>query len=515
VKGVLRLVMGDQLSRDLPSLCNLNPARDVVLMVESAEETAYAEHHKKKIAFILASMRAFADELRREGVEVDYVRLDDPDNTGGFSSEIARAVRKWRPEGVALTAANSWRVLAMPRGWEADLGLPVTTHEDDRFYCSNAEFADWAKGRKLLRMEDFYRSMRRRTGLLMNGREPAGGRWNFDADNRKRAKPDLFMPRPRAFPPDEETAAVLDLVEQRFPRNFGRLDDFAFAVTRQQALEALDGFIAEALPKFGDFQDAMLVGEPWLYHAALSPYLNIGLLKPREVCERAEAAYRAGAAPLNAVEGFIRQILGWREYVRGIYWTAGPDYAHSNALAATRRLPGFYWTAKTDMACVAAVVEQTRDQAYAHHIQRLMITGNFALLAGIDPYEVHRWYLAVYADALDWVETPNTIGMSQFADGGMMASKPYAASAAYIHRMSNYCDGCRFHPGHRTEADACPFNYLYWDFIRRHAERFTGNPRVAIMLKAYAAMDEGLKHDMARAAERFLAELDAAPYEAG
>ena len=399
-----------------------------------------------------------------------------------------------------VTEPGEWRLAGALEGW-AEI-LP-----DDRFLVSHAQFDAWAAGRKALRMEYFYRDMRRQTGLLMDGDKPAGGQWNFDADNRRPAARDLLMPQPLRFEPDETTRAVLDLVASRFGNHFGQLEPFWFATTRADAEAAFAHFLKTALPQFGDFQDAMLVQEKFLYHAVVSPYLNCGLLDPLAVCRAAEAEYRAGRAPLNAVEGFIRQIIGWREYVRGIYWREGPDYVRRNALNATRPLPGFYWTAETDMACLRAAIEQTRDEAYAHHIQRLMVTGNFALLAGVDPHEVHEWYLAVYADAYEWVEAPNTVGMSQFADGGLLGSKPYAASGAYINRMSDYCAGCKYDVKVKTGPGACPFNYLYWDFIARHRELVKANPRMAQMVRGWDQFSADRQAEVKADAARFLSQL--------
>jgi deoxyribodipyrimidine photolyase-related protein len=460
-------------------------SRDRVLMAEIHDEATYVRHHQKKIAFLFSAMRHFAEELRAGGWSVDYVRLGSPGNRTNFSDQLAGAVALHRPERVLVTEAGEWRVAQMIGGWQQRFGLPVETLADDRFVCSHEAFDAWARGRKQLRMEYFYREMRRRTGLLMDGDQPAGGRWNLDSENRKAANPTLFMPRPRVCPPDAITEEVLTLVETRFGDHFGDLRPFGFAVTRADAEAAFAAFVAEALPRFGDFQDAMLSGEPFLYHAVIALYLNCGLLDPLRVCRQVEAAYRAGKAPLNAAEGFIRQIIGWREYVRGIYWRTMPGYERSNFFGHTRALPGFYWTAETEMACVEAAVTQTKELAYAHHIQRLMVTGNFALLAGIDPHELHEWYLSVYADAYEWVELPNTVGMSQFADGGLLASKPYAASGAYINRMSDYCGSCRYDVKQRTGNDACPFNTLYWDFIARNRTKIGGNPRMAQMVRTY------------------------------
>lgn len=503
----LRLVLGDQLSPRIAALRDADKARDTILLAEVNAEATYVRHHKKKIAFVFAAMRAFAAQLRADGFQVRYVKLDDPHNTGSLRGEVQRAWRQGQFDEIIATEPGEHRLASDMADWEAALGAPVEVREDSRFICSHAAFRSWAQGRKQLRMEYFYREMRQTTGLLMDEGEPAGGRWNFDAENRKPAKPDLFMPRPPPFEPNDETKAVLELVADRFPDNFGDLNPFWFGVTHDDAEAALQHFLRAALPHFGDYQDAMLTGEPFLYHSVISMYLNAGLLDARDVCRRAEAEYRDGRAPLNAVEGFVRQILGWREYVRGIYWREGPDYMRRNALRATRDLPWFYWSAETDMACMAAALGQTRAEAYAHHIQRLMVTGNFAMLAGVDPFQVHEWYLAVYADAYEWVEAPNTIGMSQFADGGLLASKPYAASGAYIDRMSDYCDACAYDVKQKAGAKACPFNYLYWDFLARNRAALGSNPRIAPMYRTFDRMSDERREEITRDARSFLDSL--------
>lgn len=500
----LVLVLGDQLSRGLSALRAADPTQDVVVMAEVKEEGCYVPHHPQKIAMILSAMRHFAADLVGQGWRVAYSRLDDPDNSQSILGELLRRMDELGASDILCTRPGEWRLISALD----DLPVPVTQLPDDRFLCSDAEFAAWAEGRKQFRMEWFYREMRRKTGLLMHGGGPVGGQWNFDHDNRKAAQPNLFRPRPPQFSPDETTQDVLTLVEAQFPDHFGRLRPFGWAVTRPEALKALTHFITNALPTFGDEQDAMLADDPTLSHSLLSPCLNIGLLHPLEVCRAAEAAYHAGNAPLNAVEGFIRQIIGWREYVRGIYMLHGPGYADQNALSARRGLPPLYWGAKTDMACLSHAVRQTRDLAYAHHIQRLMVTGNFALLSGISPQALHTWYLSVYIDAFEWVEAPNTIGMSQFADGGVLGSKPYAASGAYIDRMSDYCDGCRYRVAEKTGPTACPFNFLYWDFLIRHRDRFATNPRMAQMYRTWDRMDDARKDATLRDAEAFLTRLD-------
>jgi deoxyribodipyrimidine photolyase-related protein len=501
----LILILGDQLTPEIAALRAADPARDIVVMAEVRREGSYVPHHPQKIALILSAMRHFAKALSAQGWRVTYTRLNDADNSHSIEGELLRRAAETGATEVIATRPGEWRLITALE----TLPLPVTLVPDDRFLCSDAEFAAWAEGRKQFRMEWFYREMRRKTGLLMQGGAPVGGQWNFDHDNRKRAQPDLFRPRPPRFAPDQITQDVLAEVAAAFPDHFGTLTPFGWGVTRTDALRALEWFIDQALPRFGDEQDAMLQQDPTLSHSLLSPYLNIGLLTPMEVCTAAEAAFHSGKAPLNAVEGFIRQIIGWREYVRGIYMLHGPGYADQNALNARRPLPALYWGGKTQMNCLSHAVGQTRDLAYAHHIQRLMVTGTFALLAGISPQALHEWYLSVYIDAFEWVEAPNTIGMSQFADGGVLGSKPYAASGAYIDRMSDYCGGCRYSVSQKTGPDACPFNLLYWDFLIRHRDRFAGNPRMAQMYRTWDKMDATRQRDTLDGAARILRRLDA------
>jgi deoxyribodipyrimidine photolyase-related protein len=503
----LRFVLGDQLSRSVSALQGIDSADDVVLMVEVQDETTYVRHHKQKIALVLSAMRHFAESLRKEGIPVDYVRLDDDENTGSFTGELSRALDRHEVGRIVATEPGEWRVREAIQGWQDRFGLPVDIREDDRFFCRKDEFQKWAKGRKQLRMEHFYRRMRKTTGWLMEGKKPAGGKWNYDTENRKALAEGVSIPNRRAFKPDKITAEVLELVNRQFADHFGDLRPFRWAVTRQGALEALDHFISECLPRFGDFQDAMKSGEDFLFHSVLSPYLNIGLLLPREVCEAALAAYEAGSAPVAAVEGFIRQILGWREYIRGIYWLKMPGYPKSNFFGADRPLPSFYWTGQTDLKCLGEAIRATRKNAYAHHIQRLMITGNFALLAGLSPAEVEEWYLIVYADAFDWVELPNTHGMALYADGGLLGSKPYAASGAYIDRMSDYCKGCAYDVKTKLGENACPFNYLYWYFLIRNEEKLAGNPRMAIPYRTLGRMSAERRRRIMKDAETFLSGL--------
>ena len=478
------LILGDQLSDRLSSLYLLEP-EDVVLMVEVWSEASYVKHHKQKIALVFSAMRHFADELRANGRSVIYVPLTDPENTQSLISEVERHQRTHHFSEWVLTEPGEWRLKEAFGELKSALPVPLKIVHDDRFICSHDEFQAFLKGRKQPRMEHFYRKIRQSTGILMEGGDPVGGQWNFDHDNRK-ALDQRAIPIPPKWALDSITEAVIELVNTRFTDHFGVLggSDFQWPVNREQALLMLDHFITVRLPFFGDFQDAMVLSKDTLFHSLISTSLNLGLLHPMEVCQAAEEAYDQGHAPINAVEGFIRQIIGWREYVRGLYWAYMPDYQTRNSLNASWPLPAFFWDeSKTGMVCLSEAIRNTRENAYAHHIQRLMVTGNFALIAGCSVTEVCEWYLSVYADAYEWVELPNTLGMALFADDGVMASKPYCASGKYIDRMSDYCKSCRYQVKETETENACPFNYLYWDFLMTHQERFRSNPRMAMILR--------------------------------
>ena len=500
----LVLVLGDQLSENLSALRKCDKDRDVVVMAEVADEAGYVPHHPKKIAFLFAAMRKFAARLEADGWRVAYTKLDDPENAGSITGELLRRAEAYDAAGVVYTEPGEWRLITA-------LGeMPIKTHSlpDDRFIATHQEFDDWAKGRKQLRMEYFYREMRRKTGLLMNGDDPEGGKWNYDHDNRKPAPDEVTFGGPMHFTPDDVVEEVLALVESRFSDNFGDLHPFWFATDSTQAKRHLAHWLRDGLPKFGDFQDAMMQDDRFLYHAIIGLYINAGLLDPLEVCRAVAQAYEEGAAPLNAAEGFIRQIIGWREYVRGIYFREGPQYTQRNDLKHSRALPPVYWGGDTSMLCMEKAVGQTKQEAYAHHIQRLMVTGNFALLAGIDPREVHEWYLAVYADAYEWVEAPNVIGMSQFADGGIIASKPYVSSGNYINKMSDYCKSCSYSVTTKTGEGACPFNLLYWHFMDRHSDTFADNPRMGQMYATWNRMDADKRKTILDEADAWLGRLD-------
>lgn len=497
----LVVVLGDQLDRRGSAFDGFDPALDIVWMCEALEESTHVWSSQQRIVMFLAAMRHFAAELRNDGVPLDYEELRD----GGLGDALAEAITRHRPQRVRLTEPGDWRVLQALQRAAGD--TPLDLCDDRHFFCDRATFAAFAAGRRALRMEHFYRVMRRRHRILMDGDTPCGGRWNFDADNRAAFGPDGpgFLPPPARFEPDTITREVIALVQTRFGTHPGVAEPFGWPVTRTRALEALRLFIDERLEHFGRWQDAMWSGEPWLYHAHLAAALNLKLLDPREVVAAAEAAWRTGRVPLAAAEGFIRQILGWREYVRGVYWLKMPDYADANSLQATHDLPAWYWTGETPMRCLADAIGQTLRHGYAHHIQRLMVTGLYALLYGVEPKQVHAWYLSVYVDAVEWVELPNTLGMSQFADGGLLASKPYVASGRYIERMSDHCRGCRYDPAQRTGQRACPFTTLYWDFLARHAQRFASHPRLAPQIRNLERIDAGERAAIAARAQQIRA----------
>lgn len=478
------LVLGDQLDLEAAAFDGFDPAQDHVWMAEVMEESTHVWSSQIRIALFLSAMRHFADALRERGYSLMYQKLDDMGAHATLATALVEAIQRVRPAQLLMTAPGDWRVLQALREVSRAESVALEIRPDRHFYISVSDFRTHMAGRKSLRMEFFYREMRRRHRILMDGDQPSGGQWNFDSQNRKplNSKVLATVPAPLRIESDAITSGVLTLVASRFGHHPGSLKDFSWPVTREQALQSLQRFVSQRLPDFGQYQDAMWPDQVWLFHSHLSSSLNLKLISPREVVAAAEQAYRLGAAPLASVEGFIRQVIGWREYVRGIYWTQMPGYLEQNALGATLPLPAFYWNGDTDMHCLSDALKQTLAHGYAHHIQRLMVTGLYALLLGVDPKAVHKWYLSVYVDAVEWVELPNTVGMSQYADGGFMASKPYVASGRYIDRMSPYCKACRYDPSASSGEDACPMTVLYWDFLMRHEQLLELNPRMAMQL---------------------------------
>ncbi len=498
----LIVVLGDQLDLEASAYDNFDARVDAVWMAEVADESTRVLSSRPRIVMFLAAMRHFALALKAVNRPLHYAQLDAPGNQGSLAAQLKADMERLRPARLVMTEPGDWRVLQAIKAVADASSTPLEICEDRHFLSSVSDFAAHARGRKSLRMEYFYREQRRRHSVLMdpqNESAPLGGKWNFDAENREAfgaAGPGEVPPR-CAFKPDAVTRKVIALVEGRFPQHPGRLESFAWPVTRAQALQSLSAFVKERLPQFGRYQDAMWPGDPWLYHSHLSAALNLKLLNPREVLAAAVAAYESGHAPLASVEGFVRQILGWREYVRGIYWTQMPGYLELNTLGADADLPEWYWTGDTDMACLRDAIGQTLTHGYANHIQRLMVTGLYALMLGVQPKQVHAWYLAVYVDAVEWVELPNTLGMSQYADGGLMGSKPYVATGKYIERMSPHCKDCRYDPAQRTGERACPFTTLYWNFLMRHEATLAKNPRMALQVKNLARMNAAQRQEVA------------------
>lgn len=479
----LILVLGDQLDLESPLIKNMDPNVDRIWMAEVEEESVHVWSHKQKIVLFLSAMRHFRDTLSERGLPLLYTEMKE--GADSFALCLRNTLEEYDVESVTVLRPGSWRVLESIQSVCKQSSVTFKICEDEHFFTSPKDFKSFAENRKAIRMEYFYRGLRKQYNILMEDGEPIGGLWNFDKENRKafsKSGPDSPYQGHR-HEPDLITKDVITLVEKKFPNHPGRLDSFYWAVTREQALKDLTDFIEYRLPHFGTHQDAMWKNEPWLFHSLLSSSLNLKLLGAKEVVKAAEQAYFDKEIPLAAVEGFIRQILGWREYVRGVYWTYMPEYIEKNALSASAALPEFYWTGETEYECLKQSIGQTLDYGYAHHIQRLMVTGLFALLLGVDPKAIHKWYLGIYIDAVEWVELPNVAGMSQFADGGLMASKPYVATGKYINRMSNYCASCPKNPEKRVGPDACPFTTLYWDFLIRHEDELKKNQRMQLQLR--------------------------------
>ena len=496
--GRLAVIFGDQLDLDAPLISTLE-ADDTVLMMEVAGESQHVPSHVQRTTLFLSAMRHFAADLIKRKIRVRYINLEDPENTGAFESELTRAVAAVKPTQIVCTQPGEWRVLTTLERVRDATGIPLTVLPDEHFLTTVEEFAAWAKDRTALTMEFFYREQRRKTGYLMEGNgkgaQPVGGVWNFDKENRLPFGKQGPSPKPRkplTFKADATTRAVISAMKKVLPALPGATESFGWPVTREQALAALDDFITHRLTNFGAYEDAMWTNEPTLYHATLSSSLNLKLLNPRECCERAIKAFNDGEAPLQSVEAFVRQIIGWREFIRGVYWLEGPGYADRNGLNQQGKLPDFFWTADTDMACMKACVGQVIETGYGHHIQRLMVTGNFALISGVHPRAVSDWYLGMFIDGVDWVTLPNALGMVMHADRrpkaskgvtGLVGTKPYAASGKYIERMSNYCTDCRYDPAERSGPSACPVTVFYWDFLIRTRTQLSQNQRMAMIMK--------------------------------
>ncbi len=484
------LILGDQLDRESLVFDDFDLKQDAVWMCEASAEASHVWNSKPRIAIFLAAMRHFRDELIARGFTVLYRQLDQH-TASSLDIALAEDIALHKPKKVIAVKPGEWRLAESLPNACVKAGSLWVERPDQHFYCDEHDFSEWARGKKEYRLEFFYRWLRKRENVLLENGQPVGGQWNFDHDNRgvfdKRGPG--FLPRPRAFEKDDIAQNVIELVEKIFPKHPGKLQTFDWPMTPAQAEAALADFIEHRLSLFGHYQDAMWMNEPYLYHSRISAALNLKLLSPRKAVAAAIAAYEEGKAPLAAVEGFVRQIIGWREFVRGMYWLRMPAFLEDNALNAEADLPDFYWTGNTDMQCLKQAIGQTLELGYAHHIHRLMVTGLFAQLLGVEPKQIHEWYLAMYVDAVEWVELPNVLGMSQYADNGKMTSKPYVASGAYIKRMSNYCQACPYKPEQAVGQDACPFTTLYWDFLSRYEDKFAKHPRTALQWKNLARMD--------------------------
>ncbi len=505
----LIFVMGDQLNADGSAFEGADPDRDIIAMAEVEDEILRFPNHRQRVVLFLSAMRHFRDRLRERGFTVKYQQIGDDNAQSSFTQLLKNVVREHEPARLVMTEPGRQDLVPAIISVAADAGIPTDIRPDTHFLATHEDFDAWAADRKTLVMEYFYREMRKRYGVLMRDGKPIGNAWNFDKENRGsfgRSGP-KGVRAPRSFAPDATTKAVIAAVCDRYPDLYGATEAFDWPVTPEDAGDAVDDFVTYRLPYFGDYQDAMWTDQPFLFHSRVSTALNLKLVHPREVIERAIEAFDEGHAPLAAVEGFVRQILGWREFLRGVYWRNMPGYQDGNALRAKRELPELYWTGETDMTCMRQVVRQLLHYGYAHHIQRLMVTGLFSLLFGVEPRQIHAWYMALFVDSVEWVTLPNTIGMSQFADGGIVGTKPYAATGKYIRRMSNYCANCRYHPVKAVGDDACPFTTLYWDFLMRHEGKLKENRRMAFQLRNLSRKSSDERNEIAKTARRIFQEF--------
>ena len=497
----LCVILGDQLSEKISSLDGFDKKQDSILMMEVIDEIEYVNHHKKKLVLIFSAMRHFAQDLRKKGFNVTYVEFDE--SKPSFTKELQKQCRLLKPKKILITHPGEYRVLDEIQKWNDSLKIPTSILEDTRFFCLIRDFNEWAEGRKELRMETFYQMMRKKYKILLDEKGgPIGGKWNYDVKNRKRLPKNIgTIPEPLTHKPDKITQSLIEKLKDKFSNHFGDIEPFWFAVTKDQAQKSLGDFVDNRLNLFGPYEDAMAQDEKFLFHSVLSMYLNIGLLDPKDVIQK---VLEKNSIPIESIEGFVRQILGWREYVRGVYWHYMPKYGESNFFGAKKNLPDFFWTGDTEMNCLKNCIQQTIQESYAHHIQRLMVTGNFSLISGLDPKQVCDWYLSVYADAFEWVELPNTHGMILYADGGTLGSKPYAASGNYINKMSDYCKGCRYDVKKKEGKDACPFNYLYWDFFLKNQKKLEKNPRLWTVFSTLKKMSKEKKNQIASDSAKFL-----------
>jgi len=505
----LRLILGDQLNEKHSWFQNANE-NIVYAFMEVASETDYVTHHIQKVLCFFAAMRSFAEQLKADGHKVIYFKLNDSKNQQTFEGNLNQLIAEFEFSKFEYQEPDEFRLDTQLKDFCKTLSIPCEMVSSEHFMSERSFLGEFFKGKKTFLMESFYRQMRKNHQILMEGSNPTGGKWNFDADNRKKIPANHKVSAPLLF--SNDLSEIEKELQEANVKTIGTVDakHVLWPINRSQSLQLLDFFVEECLPFFGTFQDAMQQNQWSIYHSRLSFSMNTKLISPREVIDAAIATYekQATTISLNQLEGFVRQILGWREYMRGIYWNQMPNYATLNFFEHTNKLPDWFWTGKTKMNCLSQAITQSLDYAYAHHIQRLMITGNFALLAGIHPDEVDRWYLGIYIDAIEWVEITNTRGMSQFADGGIVGTKPYVSSASYIDKMSNYCGSCHYKKEVKTGEKACPFNSLYWNFYDQHEEKLGTNPRIGMMYNVWRKMDASQKTAILNQAEIYLNQIN-------
>ena len=508
MKKTLRLILGDQLNHQHSWFQQVDE-NVVYVMMEVRSETDYVVHHIQKVVAFFQSMRLFADDLVQNGHQVVYLRLNDAINKQSFTENIRWICQEYKVESIEYQLPDEYRVDQELLALSEVLNLPVSVVDSEHFFTSRTEFEEFFKGKKQFLMESFYRYMRKKHDVLMIAGNPKGDKWNFDSDNRKKIPTNHTIIHPYLF--HRNVSDIVEMIQKSEVKTMGEIDDkqFVWPVTREETERLLDFFIEYCLPYFGTFQDAMTPNAWSVYHSRISFAMNVKLISPQEVIEKVIQHYKQNSEiGLNQVEGFVRQILGWREYMRGIYWKQMPDYASLNFFNHENKLPDWYWTGDTKMKCLSHSIKQSLQFAYANHIQRLMVTGNFALLAGIHPDDVDRWYLGIYIDALDWVEITNTRGMSQFADGGIVGTKPYVSSANYIDKMSSYCGSCHYNAKQKVGEKACPFNSLYWYFYARNEMLLRKNPRIGMMYVTLDKMQPNVKEEILNQAEEYLSKIN-------
>ncbi|WP_074724021.1 cryptochrome/photolyase family protein [Flavobacterium frigoris] len=505
----LRLVLGDQLNSNHSWFKAVDDSVTYVMM-EIRTETDYASHHIQKVVGIFSAMRSFSKELKLNKHNIIYINLVDVNNLQSFENNIENLISKHNFTHFEYQLPDEFRVDEALKNLCKVIAISSSIADSEHFFTTRNELEHFFEGKKTFVMENFYRMLRKKHNVLMEGNQPLTGKWNYDSDNRKKLPKNHKPTPPLVF--NNTVSEVLDEINKTDIKTIGNIDavNFVWPINREQSLQLLDFFLVECLPLFGSYQDAMSSNEWSLYHSRLSFSMNLKMISPQEVIDKAikEWESRPNEIEYNQLEGFVRQIIGWREYMRGIYWLKMPEYASMNFFNNQEKLPDWFWTGNTKMNCLKDAINQSLNFAYAHHIQRLMITGNFALLAGIHPDELDAWYLGIYIDAIEWVEITNTRGMSQFADGGIVGTKPYVSSASYINKMSHYCGSCFYNKQLKTGEKACPFNSLYWNFYDKNEDKLAKNPRIGMMYNVWKKMEPEAKAALLEQADYYLKKIN-------